>query len=413
MKTLLTTIMMLLATYNVAHANNTITVDNLMLPQDGEADLVVRFNVENENSYSGYQFDITLPDGIEFVTNDKGNVVCTLGNCYEETPTLTPNLDNGVLKVACFTANSNPILGTTGILVTFKVSNTTTKDVGTIHNGEITGVKLSTVSAESITLSSSSFTITIDEPDDGRIKFDETSTSLPTYTAGEKGNVTLKRTITAGQWSTIVLPFTLTKAKAETAFGADVQLAEFTAWEADYGDDDENVVPLNINMTFSTYTMSAKKPMTGGKPFLIKTSQDIATIEADDVTLFRSVTDISKTDEYDTAGKMTGTLVKTVIPEDGLFVSNQTFYYSVGTTNIKAFRCWMELGAVLDKETDFSSKISFVIDDEVTSVDGIESKFGKNDIIYSLDGKAVAKGTDIKRLPKGVYIVNGKKYVVR
>ncbi|MBQ9651254.1 MAG: hypothetical protein IJV13_03445, partial [Prevotella sp.] len=238
-------------------------------------------------------------------------------------------------------------------------------------------------------------------------------TSLPTYTAGEKGNVTLKRTITAGQWSTIVLPFTLTKAKAETAFGADVQLAEFTAWEADYGDDDENVVPLNINMTFSTYTMSAKKPMTGGKPFLIKTSQDIATIEADDVTLFRSVTDISKTDEYDTAGKMTGTLVKTVIPEDGLFVSNQTFYYSVGTTNIKAFRCWMELGAVLDKETDFSSKISFVIDDEVTSVDGIESKFGKNDIIYSLDGKAVAKGTDIKRLPKGVYIVNGKKYVVR
>lgn len=407
------TIMMLLATYNVAHANNTITVDNLMLPQDGEADLVVRFNVENENAYSGYQFDITLPDGIEFVTNDKGNVVCTLGNCYEETPTLTPNLDNGVLKVACFTANSNPILGTTGILVTFKVSNTTTKDVGTIHNGEITGVKLSTVSAESITLSSSSFTITIDEPDDGRIKFDETSTSLPTYTAGEKGNVTLKRTITAGQWSTIVLPFTLTKAKAETAFGADVQLAEFTAWEADYGDDDENVVPLNINMTFSTYTMSAKKPMTGGKPFLIKTSQDIATIEADDVTLFRSVTDISKTDEYDTAGKMTGTLVKTVIPEDGLFVSNQTFYYSVGTTNIKAFRCWMELGAVLDKETDFSSKISFVIDDEVTSVDGIESKFGKNDIIYSLDGKAVAKGTDIKRLPKGVYIVNGKKYVVR
>ena len=413
MKTLLMTIMMLLATYNVAHANNTITVDNLMLPQDGEADLVVRFNVENENAYSGYQFDITLPDGIEFVTNDKGNVVCTLGNCYEETPTLTPNLDNGVLKVACFTANSNPILGTTGILVTFKVSNTTTKDVGTIHNGEITGVKLSTVSAESITLSSSSFTITIDEPDDGRIKFDETSTSLPTYTAGEKGNVTLKRTITAGQWSTIVLPFTLTKAKAETAFGADVQLAEFTAWEADYGDDDENVVPLNINMTFSTYTMSAKKPMTGGKPFLIKTSQDIATIEADDVTLFRSVTDISKTDEYDTAGKMTGTLVKTVIPEDGLFVSNQTFYYSVGTTNIKAFRCWMELGAVLDKETDFSSKISFVIDDEVTSVDGIESKFGKNDIIYSLDGKAVAKGTDIKRLPKGVYIVNGKKYVVR
>ncbi len=33
----------------------------------------------------------------------------------------------------------------------------------------------------------------------------------------------------------------------------------------------------------------------------------------------------------------------------------------------------------------------------------------KNDIVYSLDGRMI--GTDIKALPKGVYIMNGKKYV--
>ena len=66
-------------------------------------------------------------------------------------------------------------------------------------------------------LTGSTFTVTIGEPDDGRIKFNETSTTLPAYTAGEKGNVTMKRTIKANQWSTIVLPFTLTKSKASPA----------------------------------------------------------------------------------------------------------------------------------------------------------------------------------------------------
>ena len=48
---------------------------------------------------------------------------------------------------------------------------------------------------------------------------------------------------------------------------------------------------------------------------------------------------------------MTGTLVKTTIPADGLFLSDNKFYYSAGKTNIKAFRCWFELDAVLDKST--------------------------------------------------------------
>ena len=37
--------------------------------------------------------------------------------------------------------------------------------------------------------------ITISEPADGRLHFDETSTVLPDYTAGEKADVTMKRTI--------------------------------------------------------------------------------------------------------------------------------------------------------------------------------------------------------------------------
>ena len=106
-------------------------------------------------------------------------------------------------------------------------------------------------------------TITIGEVDDGRIKFNENSTSLPIYTAGEKSDVTMTRTIKAGNWSTIVLPFTLTKAKAEAAFGSDVQLAEFSGFEVDYGDDENNVTPLGITINFnflSKYTIVLSNP---------------------------------------------------------------------------------------------------------------------------------------------------------
>lgn len=247
-----------------------------------------------------------------------------------------------------------------------------------------------------------------------RISFDETAEELPSFTAGTKANVSMTRTIKANQWSTIVLPFTLTKAKAEAAFGSDVQLAEFSGFEVDYGEDEENVVPLGITIKFSTYAMTTKKSMTGGKPFLIKTSSEITSFEADDVTMVGTVTDVQKTDEFDTSGKFTGSLVKTVVPADGVFIADNKFWYSTGDTNTKAFRGWFELGAVLDKETDFGAKIGILIDDVPTSIDG--TPFGivrQQGDVYTIDGLYVGRDIPTNRLKKGIYIVNGNKVIIK
>lgn len=87
------------------------------------------------------------------------------------------------------------------------------------------------------------------------------------------------------------------------------------------------------------------------------------------MTLTEGVKDVKKADEYDTPGLLTGTLEKSVIPADGLFVSDNKFWYFTGKTNVKAFRCWFELGAVLDKETDFGSRVMLnFLDDEASSI---------------------------------------------
>ena len=160
----------------------------------------------------------------------------------------------------------------------------------------------------------------------------------------------------------------------------------------------------------TTYTMTSKKGMTGGKPFLIKTSQDIESFEADDVTLASTVTDVEKTDDYDTPGKLTGTLVKTTIPADGLFLNGNQFWYSTGKSTAKAFRCWFELGAVLDKETDFSSRIFLNFTDETTGISLTPSLSLRGEgSMYTLDGRQIQRSM----LKKGVYVRNGKKMIVK
>ena len=87
-----------------------------------------------------------------------------------------------------------------------------------------------------------------------------------------------------------------------------------------------------------------------------------------------------------------------------MFLNSNKFYYSTGKSDIKAFRGWFELGAVLNKETDFGVKM--VIDGLETKVEGIGVKDAAGNV-YDLNGRKVSKAQ------KGVYIVNGKKVFVK
>ena len=382
-------------------------ISDLTITQGGEVEVPIGYLFDSGKTFVGFQLRLDLPEGISSVKDGDNLPVyeidaASLGTSFN----MTATADNGFAALPKSTSAS--IKGTGGTLITVTLTADASLEVGSTLTATVTRAMFTSKDSESnlatVDIPDFTFNITIGEPDDGRIKFDETATKLPTYTAGEKGDVTLKRTIKANTWSTIVLPFTLTKAKAEAAFGSDVLLAEFSGFEVDYGDDDENVIPLGITINFATYTMTAKKGMTGGKPFLIKTSKDISVIEADECSLVNVVSDVTKTDEFDTSGKFTGTFTKTTVPADGLFLNSNKFYYSTGQSNIKAFRGWFELGAVLNRETDFGVKM--VVDGFETKVEGLGVKDAAGNV-YDLSGRKVSKAQ------RGVYIVNGKKVLVK
>lgn len=88
---------------------------------------------------------------------------------------------------------------------------------------------------------------------------------------------------------------------------------------------------------------------------------------------------------------------------------------------LQGFRCWFEVKG--DKVPVGSAKMSMNIDgveDTATSIEDIhgdDAAFttrGRGiDGIFSLDGQLVRRGTSIEGLPKGIYITNGRKVVVR
>ena len=90
--------------------------------------------------------------------------------------------------------------------------------------------------------------------------------------------------------------------------------------------------------------------------------------------------------------------------------------YSYG---LKAFRCWFELTG---NATGTPSQVSLLIDGVEDSTTGIDDIHGSTDRtsykrgidgVFNMDGQMVRRGCSLEGLPKGLYVVNGKKIVIR
>ena len=93
---------------------------------------------------------------------------------------------------------------------------------------------------------------------------DETSLVVPEETTTPV-DIKVLRTIKAGEWSTICLPFAMTGEEVTAAFGDDVQLADFIDYEVEE-DEEENIVKINVNFE----NLDPTDGMEANYPYLIK-----------------------------------------------------------------------------------------------------------------------------------------------
>ena len=97
----------------------------------------------------------------------------------------------------------------------------------------------------------------------------------------------------------------------------------------------------------------------------------------------------------------------------GLGANDGIWYHSQNALPIRGFRCWIAT------QEDAPAKVSFSIDDEdmgvVTAIEGIETApiLRTQDAVYTLSGQKVRSSQSLEGLPKGIYIINNKKVIVK
>lgn len=100
------------------------------------------------------------------------------------------------------------------------------------------------------------------------------------------------------------------------------------------------------------------------------------------------------------------------------FDKGNLYYSSERKRGLRGFSCWFK---PVDSSTPAPTKLSLYIDGVANGTTGIdEVAFGDEEPtgkaakgIYNMNGQLVSNGSDTTNLPAGMYIVNGKKCVVR
>lgn len=225
---------------------------------------------------------------------------------------------------------------------------------------------------------------------------------------GKQYNVTLNnRTFRSGRWYAVVLPFSVSQKQMKSVFGNDVKVLHYS-----------DVDGTDLNLFEHFYQM-----IVGGTPVLVKPSQEVTNPVFNNVTLTsQKVVDIVNSDY-----KCTGSWNNVDFPEYSYFIDAKTnsFYLydpkkvTTGTTpHAGAFRSWiisnsnnpaaaaqltMHINGIEEQgETTAIWNAISGNDDAATATKGI----------YSLSGQKM-NATDTRSLPKGIYIVNGKKFIVK
>lgn len=272
----------------------------------------------------------------------------------------------------------------------------------------------------------------------------------------QKSIVYLHRTMNTGKWNSLVLPISLNVGQVKSIFGDQVHISEFK------GAYDKNH-PQRI--IFDPITANRNDPdaiaIEEGKLYLVKPTADGGMPqEQTEKTFNKDGYNISVKDYYTIVGvtfkqkkdvqgvnysarvmgttgseeygkpnqvQYVGTYVKcfdtNLIPANSYVLNGNNqggtaglWYYRTVETKTKGFRGWLQ-SANGQASKGIEYEINGVVDQvngDVTAIEGIEAAQQHDANIYNLNGQLVRQGaTSTEGLPSGLYIVGGKKVVVK
>lgn len=233
-----------------------------------------------------------------------------------------------------------------------------------------------------------------------------------------KATMVFHRTFTTGQWNSLILPVDMTAEQVKAAFGADAKIARFNRlkdkWiyfdtQAENNLHIEKNVPYIIKPTKEptavnrTYNVGGEntKHING----LVYTVTGIA-YDNQTATLQHEDT------EYTNGMKHYGSYKNpTVVPADSYILhrSGDMVHTAVEHPSIKSYRTWLRettpSGETLQMRVEQN-------DGPSTGIKVIEETAKNVNAVYNVNGMRM-NSSNTDNLPKGVYIINNKKVVIK
>ena len=209
-------------------------------------------------------------------------------------------------------------------------------------------------------------------------------------------DVTLNRTLTS-KWTSIVLPFAVGKEQIAAQFGEGTKVAAYK----------------NATVKGATTTLNFEEveEMQANVPYLIKPAQagnsytftGVAIKSADNLEAGEG--EIKFVGNYENGKQLT---------KGNYFIdANKNMSFSAsGSETMKAFRAiFVSTAAQPAKAMFYSIRGN---NGETTGIEDVKTLDGKTFDVYGIDGMLVRKNaTNLNGLAKGVYVVNGKKYIAK
>ena len=229
-----------------------------------------------------------------------------------------------------------------------------------------------------------------------------------TYEAKNNATVTLTKPLKANVWNAICLPFSMTEQQVRNAFGEDARIAEFKKVEESGKKD------------VALFGMHYYQLITAGKPCLIKPSKvsDNYTITGVTIDTEKALTVTDSNKKFD----FVGTYAPTTMPTNSHFLGSNDgkLYYITANKEISGLKAFLK-----PVENNSGAKLSIAFDstdnDQDNNTTGIEAikdymdqdaaNSSANKGIYNINGQFM--GTNPAILPQGIYVKNGKKFIVK
>lgn len=215
------------------------------------------------------------------------------------------------------------------------------------------------------------------------------------YAKENETTVTLNRTMNKGLWTTVCLPFSMTEKQVRDAFGEGTRVAEFQG----------------VDGNVAKFGMFYYQLINGGMPYLIKPSKNVG-----EGTQINGVTiDAEKALEINGGDfSFVGTYDKTTMPANSHFLGGNDgkLYFITKEKDISGLKAFLKpVSPTVTKKLS----IGFIGNGGTTAIEAIKDDSQNIGItkgmVYNLNGQMI--GNNTKDLDKGVYIMNGKKIVVK